>query len=125
MYYEIEENNHPDWLNKRPWYNTAIGSKFHRKQFEDFIRHARIYRYHLMCPIITHDKKQTSYEDEEIIIGDRQIPNNTTSESLESLGATLKNIYFWYKLSHHNYEVRCGMYNKAMKILFKKTPTIK
>ena len=21
--YDIKENNHPDWLNKGPWYNTA------------------------------------------------------------------------------------------------------
>ena len=24
MKYEIDKNNHPDWLNKGPWYNTAI-----------------------------------------------------------------------------------------------------
>ena len=23
MKYDIKENNHPDWLNKGPWYNTA------------------------------------------------------------------------------------------------------
>ena len=125
IYYEIEENNHPDWLNKGPWYNTAIGSKFHRKLFGDFITNAGIYRYHLMCSIVAHDIKKTSYEDEEISIGDRKIPNNATAEVLESLVATLKFIYFWFKLCHHNYEVRCGMYNKAMKKLFKKIPTIK
>ena len=26
MRYEIDESNHPDWLNKGPWYNTAICS---------------------------------------------------------------------------------------------------
>ena len=90
LFYEIEENNHPNWLNKCPWYNTAICSKLHGKMFEDFIRHARTDRYHLVCSIIAHDKKQTSYEDEEIIIGDRQTPKNATTESLEALGAALK-----------------------------------
>ena len=26
MYYEIEENNHPNWFNTGPFYNTAICS---------------------------------------------------------------------------------------------------
>ena len=64
MFYEIEENNHPDWFNIGPWYNTAICSKLHGKLFEYFIRHARTDRYHLMYSIIVHDKKQPSYEDE-------------------------------------------------------------
>ena len=29
MLYETKENNHPDWFNKGPWYNTAICSKLH------------------------------------------------------------------------------------------------
>ena len=58
MLYEIEEINHPDWLNKGPWYNKDICSKLHGKLFEDFIRYARIDRYHIMCSIIAHDKKQ-------------------------------------------------------------------
>ena len=35
-----------------------------------------------MCPIVAHDKKQPSYEDEESNIGDRPIPKNSTTESL-------------------------------------------
>ena len=45
MSYEIEENNHPDWFNTSPWYNTAIYSKLHGKLFEYFIRHTKIDRY--------------------------------------------------------------------------------
>ena len=56
MLYEIDEINHPDWLNKSLWYNTYICSKFHGKLFEDFIRHEKTYRYHLMCSIVAHDK---------------------------------------------------------------------
>ena len=90
----------------------------HGNLFEDFIRHARTDRYHLMCSIIAHDKKQPSYEDEESIIEDRWIHNNTTTEALESPDANLNFIGFWFKLFHQNYEVRCKMYNKAMKMLF-------
>ena len=61
--YEIDESNHPDWLNKGQWYNTDICSKFHGKLFEDFITHARTYRCHLMFSIAEHYKKQPSYED--------------------------------------------------------------
>ena len=77
-----KKNIYPDWFNTGPWYNTAICSKLHGKLFEDFIRHAGTDRYHLMWSIITHDNKQPSYEDEEIIIRDRPIPNNEKTESL-------------------------------------------
>ena len=33
--YEIDEINHPDWLNKVPWYNTSICSRLHESLFED------------------------------------------------------------------------------------------
>ena len=39
------------------------------------------------------------------------------------MGATLNCIGIWLKLLNHNYEVRCGMYNKTMKEMFKKIPT--
>ena len=41
------------------------------------------------------------------------------TQSLEALGATINFIEIWLKLLEHNYEVRCGMYNKAMKDMFK------
>ena len=37
MFYEIEENKHPNWFNTGHWYNTAIYSKLHGKLFEHFI----------------------------------------------------------------------------------------
>ena len=79
MLYKTEESNHPNWVNKGTWYNTDICSKLHGKMFEDFIIHAITGRYHLMCSIIAHDKKQPLYEDEESSIGDRPIPKNTTT----------------------------------------------
>ena len=47
------------------------------------------------------------------------IPKNVTTESLEELCATLNFIDIWIKLSEENYEIRSGMYNKAMKEMFK------
>ena len=85
MLCEIERVNHFNWFNKGPWYNTDICSKLHGKLFEDFITKARIDRYHLMCSIFAQDKKQPTYEYEESSIGDRKIPKNSTTESLEAL----------------------------------------
>ena len=41
MKYEMNESNHPDWLNKGPWYNKAICSMLCGSLFEYFITHAR------------------------------------------------------------------------------------
>ena len=70
--------------------------------FEDFIRYARTDRYHIMCSIISHDKKQPSYEDEESSTGNNPIPNNATPEALQALGATFNFIDCWLKLFHQN-----------------------
>ena len=74
MKYEINENNHQDWLNKGPWYNTSICLMLHRSIFEDFNTHARTDRYNLMSSLVAHDKIQPNYEYDEISIGDRSIP---------------------------------------------------
>ena len=55
MKYEIDESNHPDFLNKGPWYNIDICSKLHGRNFEDFIKYAGIDRYNLMCFVVAHD----------------------------------------------------------------------
>ena len=44
--YEIDESNYPYWLNKGPWYNIDICSKFHGSLFEYFIIYARTDRYY-------------------------------------------------------------------------------
>ena len=36
MKYEMDENNHQDWLNKGTWYNTAIYLRLHGSRFEFF-----------------------------------------------------------------------------------------
>ena len=88
MKYEIEENNHQDWLNKGPWYNPSICLKLHGSMFEYFITHARTYRYNIMCSFVANDKMQPNYDDDEISIRDRSIPDNATTKALEALGAT-------------------------------------
>ena len=45
-----------------------------------------------------------------------------TTETFEALGAIFNFIEIWIRLLEHNYKVRCGMYNKAMKDMFKKIP---
>ena len=68
---------------------------------------------------------KNSYEDEESSIVDRPIPKNATTEALEALGATLNFIGIWLKLLNQNCEVRCGMYNRAMKNMFQTISRIK
>ena len=43
-----------------------------------------------------------------------------TTEALEALCATINFVEIWLKLLDQNYELRCVMYNKAMKEMFKK-----
>ena len=54
--YEIDKSNYQYWLNKGPWYNTAICSRLYGSLFEDFITHARTDRYNIMCSLGAHDK---------------------------------------------------------------------
>ena len=66
----MDKNNHQDWLNKGPWYNTSICLKLHGSRFEDFITQARTDRYNLMCSLVAHDKLQPDYKNDESSIGD-------------------------------------------------------
>ena len=100
MEYEMDENNHQDWLNKGLWYNTYICSKLHGSRFVDFIKQARTDRYNLMCSLVAHDILQLYYKDDYRSIGDRVIPDNATTKTLEELGATIDFIYIWLKLLH-------------------------
>ena len=73
MKYEMEKNNHQDWLNKGPWYNTSIYLRLQGSLFEDFKTHALSDRYNLMCSLVAHDKIKQAYEYDEISIGYRSI----------------------------------------------------
>ena len=49
---------------------------------EGFIKKARTDRYNIMCSIISHNKQQPKYVDDDISSGGRQITNNKTPEAL-------------------------------------------
>ena len=61
MKYEIDESNHKYWLNKGPWYNTAICSRLHGILIEYFITHEITDRYNLMYYLVAHYKKEPAY----------------------------------------------------------------
>ena len=124
--YEMDKNNHQDWLNKGPWYNLSIRSKLHGSRFEDFITQERRDRYNLMCYLVDHDILQLDYKDNEIGIGDRSIPDNATTKALKALCATTNFIDIWLKLFLEKYNARYDAYINSMKEMFKEIPqTIK
>ena len=124
MKYETEENN-PDWLNKGPWYNTAICSKLYETVFGYFIRNALTDRYNLMCSINEHDRQQPTYFYDAITAGGREITKNTTTAALKSLGATFNFIDSWLKHYQHNYQEILEMHHESIIELFKQITTMK
>ena len=116
--YEMDQNNHQDWFNKGPWYNTSIYLKSHGSIFEDFITHARSDRYNLMCYLVAYDKKLPVYEDDEISIEYRSIPKNKTTKTLKSLGDNINFIDIWIKLFDKNYGARHVAYITATEDMF-------
>ena len=79
-----------------------------------------------MCSLVAHDRLQLYYKDDESSIGDRAIPDNSTTIALEALGATINFIDIWIKLFLENFNARCDAYINAMKDMFKQIPkTIK
>ena len=94
----MDKNNHQNWLNKVHWYNTSICYKLRGSRFEDFITQAITDRYNLTCSLFAHDKLQPDYKYDESSIGDRSIPDNATTKSLEALGATIDFVDIWLKL---------------------------
>ena len=115
MKYEIEKSNHQYCLNNDPWYKKDTYSSLHGSMFGNFITQARTDRYNLMCSLVAHDKKVTSYEDYDSSIGDKLIPKHSTTESLKALGATLNFIDMWLKLLEVNYDTKRVAYITAMK----------
>ena len=57
----MDESNHPNWLNKVHWYNTAIYSRLHGSLFGYLIIQEITDRYNLLCSLVVHDKKEASY----------------------------------------------------------------
>ena len=79
-----------------------------------------------MSSLVAHNKLQLDYKYYESSIGDRSIPHNATTKSLEALGSNINFIDIWLKLFLGNYNARCDAYINAMIEMFKKIPlTIK
>ena len=53
----MDGSNNPDFLNKGPWYNTAICSSLHGIMSEYCITHAITNIYNFVCYIVAHDLK--------------------------------------------------------------------
>ena len=62
MVYEMNKNNHQDWLNKSPLYNISVCSKLHEGRFEDFITQGITDRYNPMCSLVAHDILKLDYK---------------------------------------------------------------
>ena len=69
-----------------------------------------------MCYLVSHDKIQPAYENDESSIVDRSIPKYATTKALKSLGATLNFIDIWLKCFLVNYDARCKAYWKLQSL---------
>ena len=75
-----------------------------------------------MCSLVSHDRLQIYYKDDEIIIGDSAIPDDATIKTFEALGATINFIDIWLKLPRETFDARCEAYINAMKLMFMQIP---
>ena len=75
-----------------------------------------------MCSLVAHDRMQDNKQDDEISLGDREIPKYATVKSLNSLGATFNYIDIWLHNFCHNYFARSQSYTVAMIDMFKTIP---
>ena len=91
--------------------------------FEYFITHAVTDRYNILCSLVAHDKKQLTYEYNEIIIGDRLMTEHVTTETLKALGVTLNFIEICLKLLDDNDDTRRLSYITDMKEIYKQIST--
>ena len=80
-------------------------------------------RYNLLRSILAHDKKQPTYENDNICIENRPIPKHDKKEALEALGDTFNFIEIWLILLEYNYDARCVAYSNDMKEMLKQRPT--
>ena len=87
-----------------------------------FIIQAITDRYNIMCYLVAHDRLQENKTEDEISIGDREIPNDATVKALKSLGATFNFIDTWLHNFCVKYFARSESYSLAMKEMFKTIP---
>ena len=65
---------------------------------------------------------QDNKQDDEISIGDREIPKDATVKAINSLGDTYNFIDIWLHNFRHNYFERSVSYTAAMVEMFKTIP---
>ena len=65
---------------------------------------------------------QDNKQDDEISLGNREIPRDATVKALNSLGATFNFIDIWLHNFCNNYFVRSESYTVAMVEMFKTIP---
>ena len=107
------------WLTGGPWYNTYICKKIHGKLFEVFIINVRTDRYNIMFSIDAQRREHQSSSCYDCSIGGScPLPITSTTEKLESLGATIYFIGCWLKTLIHNFLERCHLYTHVMEELF-------
>ena len=75
-----------------------------------------------MCSLVAHDRLQDNEQDDESILGDREITKDATVKALNSLGATFNFIDIWLHNFRHNYFERSVSYTAAMVEMFKTIP---
>ena len=75
-----------------------------------------------MCSLVAHDRLQDNEQDDENILGDREIPKDATVKALNSLGATFNFIDIWLHNFCHNYFERSESYTAAIVEIFKTIP---
>ena len=72
-----------------------------------------------MCYLVSHDRLQNDYQDDESSFGDKSIPNDATVKEFKSLGATFNFIHIWLHLLRENCFGRSESYSIAMEEMFK------
>ena len=96
------------WFTGGPWYNTYICKKLHGNLFEGFIINAITDRYNIMCYIdLSEIYHQSSSCDDESSGGGCPLPTTSTTELLQSIGATIDFIGCWLKSLEYNILERC------------------
>ena len=74
-----------------------------------------------MCSIDAHEREQQSSSfDDDSGGGGCTLPTNSTTETLEFIGATIDFIGCWLKYSEHNFLELCNFYTHNMEELFHK-----
>ena len=72
--------------------------------FEKYIRNAITNIYNIICSLDANEKQQPSYIDDGISGGGNEIPQNSTTEALASLGAIFYFVDCWLKVFDQNYQ---------------------